>query len=95
MAATTSVIEAAEAADAEAAARLSQTCAPDQGLATTPSSPLGNSNRSPMRLVVVGGAGVMARSSGAFVTETLPGSAVQRLLPIYGTTLESILISVA
>lgn len=84
VAATTSVIEAAEAADAYNA-RLSH----DQGHGTSPSSSPPAHTRSPVRLIVVGGAGVMARSTGAFVTETLPGSAVQRVLPIYGATATS------
>jgi len=79
VAATISVIEAAEAADADNA-RSSH----DQGHLTSPCSPSTAHTRSPVRLIVVGGAGVMARSTGAFVTETLPGSAVQRVLPIYG-----------
>lgn len=35
------------------------------------------------RIVLTGGAGVMRRSDGAFVTDTLPGSIVKLLLPIY------------
>jgi len=37
------------------------------------------------RLVVVGGAGVMSRSWGPFVTDSLPGSAVRALLPVKGS----------
>ena len=35
------------------------------------------------RIVLTGGAGVMRRSDGAFVTDTLPGSVIKMLLPIY------------
>ena len=51
-----------------------------KGEDATPSGP---------RLIVVGGAGVMSRSSGEFVTDTLPGAMVKRVLPIYGSFFEA------
>ena len=58
--------------------------------AASPSpSPSPSSSGGVERLVLIGGAGVMSRSSGAFVTETLPGTAIGKVLPIYGDFFEA------
>lgn len=85
MAATTAMIAAAEAAEAEAADSSGRD-RDDSDSDAAPSRDCSTAAQrsSPVRLVVVGGAGVMGRSNGCFVTDTLPGSAVKQLLPIYG-----------
>ena len=79
----------AAGAAAVGAANAAAAAAADDDAASPPPSSSSSSSRGVERLVLIGGAGVMSRSSGAFVTETLPGTAVGKVLPIYGDFFEA------